>query len=233
MGFHIAPMLLPDIPRCFDIYIASFANDVMGSIMLDVLYPGGITDEVRAGHAQATLEWLTHSTSQYNFKCVDTDSGEIVGMVMADWYVHGRSEEERKFAGIPWLEGEHRERAEKILKPLWKAREKYIGGQPHIYCHVIGVDPTHQGRKAGATICQFGKDFAEGAGVPLYFEASPSTWKLYEKMGYELLDEPIVHKAEVLGTTNDISVPLMVLMPKKAGMSFKEWHRAGFPDYRK
>lgn len=132
MGFHIAPMLLPDIPRCFEIYISSFSNDVMGSIMLDVLYPGGITDEVRAGHAKATLDWLTHSTSQYNFKCVDTSTGEIVGMIMADWYIHGRTNEERAFAGIPWLEGKHRERAEKILWPLWRAREKYIGGQPHI-----------------------------------------------------------------------------------------------------
>lgn len=66
----------------------------------------------------------------------------------------------------------------------------------------------------------------------MYFEASPSSVGLYEKLGYERLKETIVHKAETLGTATDISVPLMVKMPKSAGgMSFYEWKEKGYPKF--
>lgn len=98
-------------------------------------------------------------------------------------------------------------------------------------CHVIGIDPRHQGRKAGALLVQWGLDLGERAGLPVYFESSPSTVGLYKKMGFELLDEKITHKAEVLGTEQDIEVPLMVKMPSLAGgMSFAEWKSKGYPE---
>lgn len=75
-------------------------------------------------------------------------------------------------------------------------------------------------------------DLGERAGLPVYFESSPSTVGLYKKLGFELLDEKIVHKAEVLGTENDIEVPLMIRMPSLAGgMSFSEWKSKGYPEF--
>jgi hypothetical protein len=74
----------------------------------------------------------------------------------------------------------------------------------------------------------------ELAGLPLYFESSPSTINLYKKMGFELLPETIVHKAEVLGTEKDIEVPLMVKMPSAAGgITFEQWRREGCPEFSK
>lgn len=98
-------------------------------------------------------------------------------------------------------------------------------------CHVIGVDPRHQGRKAGAAIVKWGIDLCEGTGLPIYFEASPTTVGLYEKLGYSRLSETIVHKAEVLGTESDIVVPLMVRMPSAAGMTFDEWRDKGYTPF--
>lgn len=72
----------------------------------------------------------------------------------------------------------------------------------------------------------------EQAGLPLYFESSPSTVNLYKKMGFELLPETIVHKAEVLGTETDIEVPLMVKMPSAAGgLTFGQWRKNGYPEF--
>jgi hypothetical protein len=76
---------------------------------------------------------------------------------------------------------------------------------------------------------QFGIETADRVGLPVYFESSPSTVKLYEKMGFETLRDKIVHKAEVLGTPTDVEVPLMVRMPKGAGMTFEEWVAKGYP----
>jgi hypothetical protein len=43
-----------------------------------------------------------------------------------------------------------------------------------------------------------------------------------------------VHKAELLGTESDVSVPLMVRMPKAAGgMGFYEWKEKGYPSFSK
>lgn len=98
--------------------------------------------------------------------------------------------------------------------------------------HVIAIHPDHQGRKAGALWCKWGMDLSDSLGLPLYFEASPSTYKLYEKIGYELLDDKIVHDRELMGTESPIEVPLMVKMPLAAcGMSFKEWRAAGYPAF--
>lgn len=102
----------------------------------------------------------------------------------------------------------------------------------NIDCHVIAIDPTHQGRKAGALFVQWGIDLGEQAGLPVYFESSPSTIGLYKKMGFEVLSETIVHKKEVLGVAEDIVVPLMVKMPSIAeGMTFDQWRNLGYPEF--
>jgi tRNA threonylcarbamoyladenosine modification (KEOPS) complex Pcc1 subunit len=100
--------------------------------------------------------------------------------------------------------------------------------------HVIGVHPKHQGRKAGAAMVKWGIEMTEQLGMPLYFEASPSTAPLYSRMGYHTLKEKIVHKAEDMGIDVDIEVPLMIRMPSHAGgMSFEEWREKGYPAWGK
>ena len=75
---------------------------------------------------------------------------------------------------------------------------------------------------------------ADSVGLPLYFEASPSTYKLYEKMGYETLSDKIVHSAELMGLSTPIEVPLMVKMPAAAGkLTFRQWSAEGYPSFAK
>ncbi|KAK1750343.1 hypothetical protein QBC47DRAFT_464855 [Echria macrotheca] len=233
MVYVILPALVPDIRRVYDSYFAAFKGERMGELMLQVLFPGGTdSEEFRAAHAAGTLSYWHKSDTQYTFKCVDTATGEIVGMALGDILIRGRSEEERKFEGVPWLEGEQRERAEKVLKPLHEMRDQLFGGTPHIYSHVMSVDPVHQGRGAGAVLAKFGLELADRTALPIYFEASPSVVNLYLKLGYEKLKEEIVHKGDVLGLEEDIVVPLMVRMPAAAnGMGFYEWREKGYPRF--
>ncbi|KAM0254006.1 hypothetical protein ACHAQJ_006976 [Trichoderma viride] len=262
----VLPALVPDIPKVYDVYFNAFQNDQMGRIMLEILFPGVIDEDFKKAHAAGTLAYWHTCESQYTFKCVDTGTGEIIGMALGDVYLTERTEEERKNHGVPWLLGEQRERAEKILTPLWEVRERLFGGKRYICtsilmrstfstsavgdvacqdkqfptnkrhisldCHVISIDPMHQGRKAGALLVQWGLDLGERSGLPVYFESSPSTVGLYTKLGFELLNEKVIHKAEVLGTDKDIEVPLMVKMPSLAGgMSFAEWKSKGYPEF--
>lgn len=133
MTYAILPALIPDIERIYDVYFAAFKNDKMGQIIVDILFPHG-TDkaEFRKAHAAGTLDWWHKCGVQYTFKCVDTETGEIVGMALGDVLIQGRTDEERKYQSVPWLEGPHKERADAVLKPLHEAREMLFGGRPHI-----------------------------------------------------------------------------------------------------
>jgi len=266
MGLVILPALIPDIRAIYDVYFSAFKGEPMAELMLGVLFPGGINEEFQAEHAKHTLAYWHYSSQQHTIKCVDAETGEIIGMALGDAYFKERTVEERANPGIPWLEGKEKERAESILNPLWDVREKLFGGHRYICgfpsffslpcfvlyqieyspswkylannivadVHVAAVDPKHQGRKAGALLVQWGIDLGENGCLPVYFESSPSTVKLYQKMGFERLNESVIHKAEVLGTTSDIEVPLMVKMPSCAGgMTFDEWRTAGYPDLKR
>ncbi|KAK3396884.1 hypothetical protein B0T20DRAFT_356618 [Sordaria brevicollis] len=234
MVIAVLPALIPDIRRVYESYFAAFKGERMGEIMLKILFPNVDTDaaEFREAHAKGTLQYWHTSDSQYTFKAVDMANGEILGMGLVDIFVRERSDEERKNHGVPWLEGEQRERAEKVLNPLHDMREYLFSSHPYIYAHVIGVDPKFQGRKAGIALAKFGLDLSERCQLPIYFESSPSSIGLYEKAGYEILKETIVHKAETLGVEEDIVVPLVVRMPSSAnGMSFYEWKEKGYPNF--
>jgi hypothetical protein len=132
MVFVVGPALVPEIERIYDIYFDAFGRDKMGQIISKILFPGGITKEFRRSHTLFTLEWWKKCDYQYTLKCLDLDDGAIVGMALGDLYLAGRSDEKRKNPGVTWLEGKERERAERILDPLWDARERIWGGKPYI-----------------------------------------------------------------------------------------------------
>lgn len=132
MGQAVLPALIVDIPRIYDIYFEAFKHDRMGQIMVEILFPGVIDDEFRKAHAAGTLSYWNTTTNQYTLKVVDTNNGEIIGMGLGDVYLTERTPEERKNHGVPWLLGDQRERAEKILNPLWEMREKLFGGRRYI-----------------------------------------------------------------------------------------------------
>jgi hypothetical protein len=64
-------------------------------------------------------------------------------MTLCDIFVKPRSGEERKNPGIGWLQGEQKERCEKVLNPLWDTREKLWGGRQYI-CTTPSCDPSYE-----------------------------------------------------------------------------------------
>lgn len=133
MAYAILPALVPDIEKVYDVYFAAFKGDKMGNMMVDLLFPGGTdSKDFRTKHTADTLAWWNSCGVQYTYKCIDTKTGEIVGMALGDILFHERTEAEREFHSIPWLEGEQRLKADAVLKPLHDAREKLFGARPHI-----------------------------------------------------------------------------------------------------
>lgn len=132
MVLVILPALIPDIRRIYDVYFAAFEHDTVGRLMLNILFPSILESGFRDAHTVGTLQWWHSSDYQYTLKCIDTKTNEIVGMGLGDLYLKERTLEDRHNPGVSWLQGAQRERAEKILNPLWEMREKLFGGRPYI-----------------------------------------------------------------------------------------------------
>ncbi|TDZ25412.1 putative acyltransferase SID5 [Colletotrichum orbiculare MAFF 240422] len=226
MGLTVLPALIPDIPKVYDAYFAAFK----GSAILNLLFPSGIDEAFREGHTKHTLSYWHTSPTQYTVKCVDSETGDIVGMALWDVYLEERTPDEYKNPGVGWLEGEQKERAEELINPLCDMKEKLWAGRKHVYCHVIAVKPEHQRRGAGALLTKWGLAMAELAGLPVYLESSEEGFPLYQRLGFEVLDDKIVHRAGLVGAEKDVEVPLMVKMPSIAkGMTFKQWRSQNYP----
>ncbi|GAB1213998.1 hypothetical protein ATERTT37_003154 [Aspergillus terreus] len=227
MGFVVLPATLSDIRSVYDVWFAAFR----GQVILDLIYPGtNLDDEAfRKLHADGTLEYWKGLTMEYTFKCVDTETGKIVGMATWQVYWRERTAEERVKPWIGWLEGQQRERAETFLGQLWEKREKYIGEKRHVYCHTVAVHPDYQGRGVGKKLMQWGLDIAEQLKVPIYLESTHEGRSLYERLGFATLQEGVVFKPGVTQLKEDIEAPLMVRMPAAAGgMTFEQWMDGGY-----
>ncbi|OTB08662.1 hypothetical protein M426DRAFT_316675 [Hypoxylon sp. CI-4A] len=225
MPLVVLPAQIPDIEPVYDVYFAAFKDEPIN----DLLYPRGVD---RKAHTEGTKEWWAHDKIGYTVKCLDTDTGKIVGM--AGWDIFWRPGEDNGWerpAGIPWLEGKEKEKCEGVLNPMWDMRDKLFGKRhQYIYLSVIAVDPEYQRRGIGRLLMLWGVDIAEKLQIPIYTEASESGYRLYENVGFERLTHvSLVHKEEVTGRP-DTEVPLVVRMPSSAkGLSFKEWADSGYP----
>ncbi|KAF4125980.1 Ribosomal protein S18 acetylase RimI [Geosmithia morbida] len=218
MGLACLPTLVPDIKDVYDAYFEAFK----GEPIIDILFPSGVDESFRKLHTESTAEYWKQSKCQYTVKCIDSETGEVIGMGLWDLYMQERTDEEIKDPGVTWLEGTHKERAERILGPLWKKKIEIMGRRPHIYCHVIAVKQEHQRRGAGRMLTQWGLDLAEQLRLPIYLESSPQAERLYRKLGFFEVDN-VVHEASDLGKEEDVGIPLMVKMPSTLSMSFPEW----------
>ncbi|KAH8677927.1 acyl-CoA N-acyltransferase [Xylariales sp. PMI_506] len=226
MPYAVLPSLLPDITPTYDVYFAAFK----GEKILKYLFPGGVD---RQAHRHGTTLWLHHDRNGYTIKCVDSDTGKVVGM--ATWEVFwrpGKVEGWHKPKGAEWLKGDHKKKAEIVLMPLWEKRDQFFGGRKHVYCVTMATHPDYRRKGIGRMLVQWGIDIAEQLGLPIYVESTTTAVPLFESTGFKILEgEAVVHKASATGDSEDIEVPLMVRMPTKAnGLSFEDWVAKGYPD---
>lgn len=136
MPYLVLPALIPNIRPIYNVYFSSFLASPSGALLLSILFPSSdlTSPEFRDAHEKGTLSWWHSCPTQYTFKCIDSVSGEIVGMGLCDVFVRGRSEDEREVPECGWIEAgsKERERADEVLGALWGARERVFGAGRYI-----------------------------------------------------------------------------------------------------
>ncbi|KAL7626862.1 hypothetical protein AAE478_003636 [Parahypoxylon ruwenzoriense] len=221
MPLVVLPARIVDVEPVYDVYFAAFKDEPI----LQFLYPRGVD---RKAHTEGMIQWWNHDKTSYTMKCLDSDTGKIVGMATWDlFHQPGKENGWERPAGIPWLEGKEKERAEAILNAMWDIRDQLFGTRRKY----ISVHPEYQRRGIGRLLMQWGIDVAEKFGVPIYTESSQAGLGLYESVGFERLTHlSLVHREEVTGKP-DVEVPLLAKLPSAAkGLRFKEWAEGGNPE---
>lgn len=133
MPLVVLPAQVPDIKAINDIYFTAF-EDVP---VMRFLFPSGVN---RDEYDMATQHTWEHDPSTYPIKCVDTSTGEIIGM--ATWQLfwkHGEEHSWKKPSGVDWLQGEERETSEKVLMPIFEMRDQLFGRRRHV-CEFQALD---------------------------------------------------------------------------------------------
>lgn len=129
MGFVVLPASIPDIRKVYDVYFAAFD----GEVVTQILFPWNVhDDQFREGHASYTLEYWYKNRTQFTYKCVDTETDEIVGMSLWDVYWKERDESERSLPTVDWLQGEQRTRAQELIQAFWQRKEDVTKGRKHV-----------------------------------------------------------------------------------------------------
>jgi ribosomal protein S18 acetylase RimI-like enzyme len=150
----------------------------------------------RKGHTAHTQHYGTTDPTQYTLKCVDCETGQVVGMALWDIYLTPSTWRRPE---ISWLSGEERNRAESLISPLWDAREQLWLDKRYLYCHVIAVHPEYQRRGIGQLLMEYGIGVAQKASLPVYIESSQDGMRLYEKLGCQRVREPRNHGVKDMG----------------------------------
>ncbi len=71
-----------------------------------------------------------------------------------------------------------------------KSHARIAGRGPHYYLFVLGVAPERQGRGIGKSMLHHLSARADARGLPCYLETDkPSSVRLYESVGYEVVEE--------------------------------------------
>jgi hypothetical protein len=126
MPLAALPAQICDIDAVYDVYFKAFEHEPV----LGFLFPGGVD---RKAHAEATKQFWNVDPNGYHIKCVDTDTGKIVGM--ASWEIYWKPGEEGEWenpGGAFWLEGKEREKADSVLVPIFNMHEKLLGKHRHV-----------------------------------------------------------------------------------------------------
>ncbi|KAH7083050.1 acyl-CoA N-acyltransferase [Paraphoma chrysanthemicola] len=191
MGLVVLPALSSDISEVYDVYFAAFRDNAVTRALFPKASANDMTNSAsafrRKTHTSHVSQYWPTDPTQYTLKCVDSDSGEIVGMALWDIYLSPSTWTRPQ---LSWLDGDEKIRAENLITPLWNAREHYWIGERYIYCHVIAVHPAHQRKGVGQKLLNYGIGIAQQARLPVYIESSRDGIRLYEKMGCRRIKRP-------------------------------------------
>lgn len=220
MPLKLLPMEESDLAAYENIAWQAFKSDLMG-----LIYPNGFSQaDMDHGIHWALVQWRRHPDKIKFMKVIDTDlpaddpNGKMVGMSKWKIYSRPRTQEEADAEKAeneeqPWPPGINVPMAEEFFAEVGRIRKEQMGLQAYVLLDMLATLPEHHRRGIGAMHLRWGSEIADELGIPCYLESSPMGRPLYERMGYEVVED-LPFDAKKWGSDRDLPHSCM-LRPAK------------------
>ena len=202
MPLSLQRATIADLPRIVHLEYSAFAHDPCSLVMFG---PTPSAELIQQSLDSAQNEMLHDARTQF-MVVKDTEINDGV-IAFAKWrfYKEMRPESEwRKPYEREPCKGTNDEARHLFKAAVVEKRQKIMGGRPYCcktfrFCmcfrstgglvlNLLDVDPSQQRRGAGTLLLRWGMDVADDAGLPCYLEATSAGYHLYQKVGFEAID---------------------------------------------
>jgi len=188
--FDLLPATREDIPRLSQIHVIACLPD--NAFKLYFSTPAEFEKRVTS-----MLEGQVGDPSWTHIKAVDKQTGELAAWAswntITDAEIRERDEKAVAKQSVDVEKGELG-KGEFDFPPglpmfvqadtdSWL--ERWTRGQRHVQCKALFTDPLFQGQGMGNALVEHGNRLADAAGLPIFLQASPYGYPIYEKHGFE------------------------------------------------
>lgn len=202
-GIVIEPAKVGDLAQLSKIQVAAYTSDLISHMMtLNRPEEWSYEDLLRSG-----LEFSFSDPSVIITKAVDQETGHIVAWScwalkeavkknvepeteetkedsMGKEVHSANAENESKASAQPAKLG-RQVLGQTIGMEAMKWSEEWIGHRKHMVLQGLFTQPQKQGSGIGSALIEFGLERVDDEALPCWVHASPASWKLYAKQGFE------------------------------------------------
>ena len=182
-----------EIPSLVAMMVPAFAQYSIERVLGNVDTPEGIQAATQR-HSRAVREHLEETGRPCAVKCVETTSGSNIIAACAYWMIFDKPQSPdnaRKTNYLftaEWLDEDQKEKAKSAFKPMLDMHFKWTKGRGHGDLLYMATDPAWRRKGAATAVVQWGVDLCKELGIPAYLEASPAGRPVYERLGFETVD---------------------------------------------
>ncbi|KAF2094085.1 hypothetical protein NA57DRAFT_18783, partial [Rhizodiscina lignyota] len=184
MALEVLPLLEADLPEYCRIHFTAFTKGMSQ-------FFGPASSARDQNFLDSQRKQMLEDPTVFFLKAVDPQTGAIIGCAKYHKFNPPKSKDEIKasYAARPPPEGANVEAWSDLFSWLEEARTKYLGGKTCWFLSILIADPANGRRGAGSALLHWGNERADKDKLPIFLEASPMARPLYERFGYEIIEE--------------------------------------------
>ncbi|KAK3697204.1 hypothetical protein LTR37_017605 [Vermiconidia calcicola] len=221
--FHVELASEEELPDLVGLIIPTFAHYGLEQLVGNFNTPEGIKAATER-HLRAWRDHVEETGRPLGVKCLHQDaaSGQETMVACAYWAVFDRPRSPEDMEKVnyllsgAWLPEEQRVMARARLQPVLDMRTKWLAGRGHAILMYMATDTAWRRQGAATAVVQWGLDLCKELGIVAYLEASEEGRPVYQKLGFEVVEEVEFEPGEVgramiwwpLGTKEDDKRPM-------------------------
>lgn len=195
-NFHVSPARDEDVGAC-----TSIITDAFAAFSIERQLGNTNDAEGRKAAAQRHLRaWREHEEDtglHPAVKCTHRDphNGKETIIACGLWFIYPKplSRNEERGADYlisgTWLPDDQTAKIKQIFRPAIEVREKWTAGRGYGLLLYMATAAKWR-RKGAATACvEWGMERCREMGIPAYLEASKEGAPVYERLGFEIVDQ--------------------------------------------